>query len=203
MEIVQRLRELSPEEAEARAFRALLQKNLNHPNPLQRLALARDERTPPPILGRLIQDAHPSVRLAAAENPGIGPEQLRACLDSESALPVLVAIARSPQLDSELRAHLLTAARPIRMALATNPGLEPEQMAQLAADPDPLILVGLLHNPALSPELLDRCLQHAQAKIRLLAVSHPQASQELLLRGSGDADEKVRNKAAQRLAFCQ
>lgn len=137
--------------------------------------LAANPRCPQQALNRLVQHPAAVVRLALASNPNLSPKEFQMMVQDENPF-VRAALAQNTSLPNPLQFFLADdSASAVRIALTTRKNLDLDVAIRLAESEDTVVSAAAILNCTLDDELLQLWAERDQAKQQLLLLKRKKA----------------------------
>jgi hypothetical protein len=161
-----------------------------------RMAVARNSRADPQIVGRLVGDDDLGVSLFAIANPNCPGSLLLQCSKSEKK-SVRSAVAASAACPPELL-NILAQDREarVRSDVAGNPRFAPDRIARSANDPSREVLVAAAWNIACPSQTLSDLALHWDAGVRAVVARNPNCPLPTVMALLSDTEFSVREAIA-------
>ena len=163
-----------------------------HPDPDVRRSVAASRLTSAETLDQMVSDPDPAVRVRIAKHASTSAATLRR-LVSDNHHEVLEALTRRPLEPSLVETLAGNDSEWVRAAVALRNDCPSQTISRLAADPSPLVHLGLASNPRCGSEELDVIIKDSDDReLARLVARHPRCGAVTLERLIKIADPGVR-----------
>ena len=146
----------------------------SHPSQRSRRLAAQDRRTPPEVLGWLLQDNHDWLVLdGVSRNKASPPAALRQIAEMNSK-DIQLTVAGHRNCPSDVLDMLVQSAhRNVRCRAVAHPACSPDTLERLAEGTDPQMRLGAATHRRCPPSALEKLLQDRDHQVRQAAANNP------------------------------